>query len=92
MAMAQVAFKLRLPEALKAKLEEATKESGNSLNSEIIMRLGQSFQMDQMREGLREVSQQLAAAHEWNAKLADYVIALTAPKVRVPEVKPGEAA
>jgi predicted transcriptional regulator len=69
-------FKLRLPEKLKAQLEESAKESGNSLNSEIIWRLGQSFQMDKMREGLREVERERAATQQRCNQLHDVLLQL----------------
>lgn len=36
-------FKLRIPEELKARIDEAAKESRRSINAEIIARLEQSF-------------------------------------------------
>lgn len=36
-------LKLRLPEAMRRKLERASDKSGRSLNNEVLWRLGQSF-------------------------------------------------
>lgn len=45
-------FKLRMPEALRAQVEQAAKEARRSLNAEIILRLQASF-----AQSMREVSQ-----------------------------------
>jgi Arc-like DNA binding domain len=44
--MAQMQFKLRMPEPLREAVEQSAKRSGNSLNTEIVQRLEQSFRQD----------------------------------------------
>jgi hypothetical protein len=44
--MAQMQFKLRMPEPLREAVEESAKRSGNSLNTEIVQRLEQSVRQD----------------------------------------------
>lgn len=41
-------MKLRLPEELKEKIGQAAKDSGRSMNAEIVYRLSDSFAQDQM--------------------------------------------
>jgi Arc-like DNA binding domain len=45
--MAQAQFKLRMPEALRASLEEAARPRGVSVNAEIVQRLERSFAEEQ---------------------------------------------
>jgi len=51
--MAQQQFKLRMPEPLREKLEESTRRSGSSLNTEIVRRLERSFQEETVFGGPR---------------------------------------
>jgi len=43
MSRADQQFKLRMPAALRAQVEQAAKESRRSLNAEIVLRLEASF-------------------------------------------------
>jgi hypothetical protein len=43
MSRADQQFKLRMPAALRAKVEQAAKEARRSLNAEIVLRLEASF-------------------------------------------------
>jgi hypothetical protein len=45
--MAQMQFKLRMPEPLREAVEQSAKRSGNSLNTEIVHRLERSVRQDQ---------------------------------------------
>jgi CHAD domain-containing protein len=81
--MAQVAFKLRLPEQLRERLEDSCKESGNSLNTEIVRRLGQSFDMDLLKEALRHAQRRTDEAQQRTNQLTDVLLQMTT-KVRVP--------
>jgi Arc-like DNA binding domain len=86
-------FKLRLPDQLREQLEESIKRSGNSLNTEIVWRLGQSFLMDQLREGLRRETKRADEAQRRANQLTDYLLQITTTD-RVPQEEPekGEAA
>jgi hypothetical protein len=82
-----VAFKLRLPEALHARIKESADQSSNSVNSEIVRRLGMSFKMDTLREGLLEVERQRDATQARCNQLTDVLLQMTT-KVRVPSEEP----
>ena len=45
--MAQMQFKLRMPEPLREAVEASAKRSGNSLNTEIVQRLERSVRQEQ---------------------------------------------
>jgi hypothetical protein len=70
-------FKLRLPEPLRERLEESIKESGNSLNTEIVQRLGLSFRFDEMREALRKEQQRTDEAQQRVNQLTDFLLQVT---------------
>lgn len=44
--MATIQFNLRVPEELKLKIEEASKNSGRSINAEATFRLEESFRLE----------------------------------------------
>jgi len=67
-------FKLRLPEALRTQLEKSAEESGNSLNTEIIQRLGQSFMMDKLREGMDRTEQERADTQRRLNAMTEYLL------------------
>lgn len=92
---AAVQLKFRVPEAMRARLEEAAKIRGWTLNAEITHRLEQSFQLDEERRSLdgereyiRRSNAELARMHDDAQKrvnqLTDYLLQITAPNVRVP--------
>jgi hypothetical protein len=67
-------FKLRLPEPLRAELEESKRRSGNSLNTEIVQRLDRSVRLDQAL-GSREMARlsfTMAAAFAVNTQGEDW--------------------
>lgn len=47
-------FKLRMPEPLREAVEQSAKRSGNSINTEIVQRLGQSFDCEALRKQAAE--------------------------------------
>ena len=57
--MTTVQFNLRVPEALKLKVDEASRESGRSINAEAIYRLEQSFATEEQARPL------IAADKDW---------------------------
>ena len=81
MATSPAAFKLRLPQELRAQLQGSADQRGNSLNGEICRRLGMSFKMDELRGAYAKEVQERAATQQRCNALTDYVLALTSPKV-----------
>ena len=64
---------------------------GNSLNSEIIWRLGQSYQMDKLREGLSVIEQERAATQRRCNELHDVLLQILTKNmdmVLVPKEQP----
>lgn len=67
-------FKLRIPETLRAKLDESCKAECRSLNSEILLRLEDSFQNEWLREELRQTRGERAATQRRCDHLTDLMI------------------
>jgi hypothetical protein len=64
-----ISFKLRMPEGLRQKLEAEAKKAERSINSEILWRLGQTFEAPWQRfiAGVEDRERRDA---EWREKLA----------------------
>lgn len=57
--MATIQFNLRVPEELKNKIEEASAESGRSINAEATYRLEQSFAQEKPPTQVIDISNAL---------------------------------
>lgn len=65
-----VNLRLRLPEALRQKLEAEAEEAGRSMNSEILWRLGQTFS-EQWQRFIAGVEERERKAEEIGKRLAE---------------------
>jgi Arc-like DNA binding domain len=92
---ASVQLKFRVPERLRAKLEEVAKARGLTLNAEITMRLEDSFEIDQKRreleierEYVRNANKEFGAREsryqERINKLTDFLLQITTANLRIP--------
>lgn len=77
-----VSFKLRMPEALRQKLEGEAEEAGRSINSEILWRLGQTFSeqwqrfiagVEEREKKAEEVLERLAQSPEVQKIITDLI-------------------
>jgi hypothetical protein len=88
-----ISFKLRMPEALRAQIENAAEDANRSMNSEILWRLGQSFApewqafIEAAEKRDRDLKEMQAASMErlmanprFQAKLAQIVTESLTPK------------
>ena len=69
-AIAQVG--LRIPEALRARIEKAAKATGNSMNAEIVQRLEGSFELEERLGGpqLKNLIEAIASAMKSTGQIA----------------------
>lgn len=63
--MAVVQFNLRVPEELKKQVDEASKNSGRSINAEAIFRLEESFKLESHPH---KIPMDVSAADDWIEK------------------------
>lgn len=83
-------FRLRIPPALKARIEEAAHANGNSLNAEIVARLEASFDLAEMTADLQAHTQKTLEVAK--AELAAMAKTLTEDAIREIEARTGRKA
>ena len=73
---ARKVFNLRIPEHLKAQLEQSASAHGHSVNAEIVSRLSHSFEASALTEQLRLAERERAAVQERCNRVQDTLLEL----------------